>query len=237
MTRILSGGGKDANSKPTTKTIGRPGFPHPTNSDAPRRGVRKLSKSDPADAVISVPIGTIPYIGMVKAALTTALTGTNNDLIFTAKMAGPVGNNIRVRYVVSGLNTPLSVSVSVNDITVNVATDGAGAATSTANSILAAVNADATAKTLVTASLAAANDGTGVVTALAFTNLTGGTNGTSRAPLPPDLAAAPPSPTIIGHEETAPTQVKPTDPSVIQQQKFGDVRVRDRSVNRRIRKS
>jgi hypothetical protein len=33
-----------------------------------------------------------------KASLTTALTGTNNDLIFTAKSGGQWGNSIQVEY-------------------------------------------------------------------------------------------------------------------------------------------
>lgn len=111
-----------------------------------------------------------------NARLTTALTGTNNDSTFTATRPGAAGNDIRIRYVVSGVSTPLSVAVSGNDITVNVATSGASAATSTAAQVNAAVNAHATASSMVSAANATGNDGTGVVTALAFTNLTGGTN-------------------------------------------------------------
>jgi hypothetical protein len=110
------------------------------------------------------------------ASLTTALAGANNDLTYTAKSRGTGGNSTRIRYVVAGANTPLSVSVSGSDITVNVATDGSSNPTSTANAVLAAVNASTPASALVTASLAAGNDGTGVVATLAFTSLTGGTN-------------------------------------------------------------
>jgi hypothetical protein len=109
-----------------------------------------------------------------QASLTTALAGTQNDLTFTAVKFGESGNDIRVRYVVSGASTPLSVAVSGNDITVNVATNGSSAATSTAAQILAAVNASTDAARLVSAANATGNDGTGVVTALAYTNLTGG---------------------------------------------------------------
>jgi len=117
-----------------------------------------------------------------QASLTTSLTGTNNDLVYTAKSTensaylGANGNAIRVVYVVSGTSTPLSVSVSGTDITVNVATNGGGAATSTAAQISAAVLAHATAKTLVDVSNAAGNDGTGVVTAMSITALSGGTS-------------------------------------------------------------
>lgn len=108
------------------------------------------------------------------ASLTTALAGTNNDLVYTAKTKGTTGNSIRVRYVVSGVSTPLSVSVASNDITVNVATDGASAPTSTAAQVSAAVTAHGAASALVTVADATGNNGTGVVAALAFTSLTGG---------------------------------------------------------------
>lgn len=113
------------------------------------------------------------------ASLTTALAGTNNDLTFTAKAGAPsyaAGNSVRVRYVVAGASTPLTVSVSGSDITVNVATNGASAATSTGSQVRDAVNGSAPAAALVTAANATGNDGTGVVTALAFTSLTGGTD-------------------------------------------------------------
>lgn len=115
----------------------------------------------------------------MRASLTTALTGTNNDLTFTSNAPAHNrvgGNSVRVRYVVAGANTPLSVSVSGNDITVNVATNGSSAATSTAAQVATAVNGNASASALVTAENAPGNDGTGVVTALAYTSLTGGTD-------------------------------------------------------------
>lgn len=122
----------------------------------------------------------------VSATLTTSLTGTNNDLKFTSKASGAAfatGNDASVRYVVSGNNTPLSVSVSGTDITVNVATNGSGVATSTGTQVRDAVNGSAPASALVLAEHAAGNDGSGVVTALTKTNLSGGQDyviGTSR---------------------------------------------------------
>jgi hypothetical protein len=107
-----------------------------------------------------------------KASLTTSLAGTNNDLVFTARTGGPGGNSIRVQYVVAGNNTPLSVDILGYDIIVNVATDGGGAATSTAAQVMSAVQRSAS--HLVTVELATSNDGTGIVTALAITNLAGG---------------------------------------------------------------
>lgn len=116
------------------------------------------------------------YLGgtMLTASLTTALTGTNNDLTYKANLRGAAGNSIRVRYVVAGASTPLTVAVSGNDITVNVATNGSSAATSTAAQIAAAIVASTPASRLVSVTNATGNDGTGVVIALAYTNLTGG---------------------------------------------------------------
>lgn len=155
-----------------------------------------------------------------QATLTTALTGANNDLVFTAVDKGGQGDDITITYVVAGLNTPLSVgtntederggntivraevdessvkrsfgllgslgrgrsrpsvpvtvSVQGSDIIVNVATDGAGAATSTANDVKAGLDASPEVMALVTVALAPANTGAGVVTAMAKTNLSGG---------------------------------------------------------------
>ena len=113
-----------------------------------------------------------------SAELTTALAGTNNDVVYTAVTRGAAGNSIRVRYVVSGNNTPLTVSVSSLDITVNVATDGSAVATSTADQVKTAIEASAPAAALVTVADAASNDGSGVVAALAYTNLAAGTDWT-----------------------------------------------------------
>lgn len=110
------------------------------------------------------------------ATLTTALTGTNNDLTYKARKQGTAGNSIRITYIVSGASTPLSVAVSTNDINVTVATNGSSAATSTAAQIKAAIDANVSAARLVEVTNATGNDGTGVVTAMAQTPLAGGTN-------------------------------------------------------------
>lgn len=107
-----------------------------------------------------------------KASLTTALTGTNNDLQYTAKTDG--ASTVTVRYVVAGVSTPLTVSVAGSAITVNVATNGSSAAISTAAQVKTAVDGNGPASALVSVANAAGNDGTGVVTALAATPLTGG---------------------------------------------------------------
>jgi len=111
----------------------------------------------------------------VAATLSTNLTGTNNDLTFTAVTAGTGGNSVTVSYVdPSANNASLSVSVLGTAITVNLATDGGGLITSTATLVRAALIASTPAAALITPTLKTGNDGTGVVTALAATALSGG---------------------------------------------------------------
>jgi len=89
--------------------------------------------------------------------------GTGASAItYTAVPVGTLGQDIRVRHVIAGNNTALSVAVASEDITVNLATDGAGAATSTVNQVVTAVNADGSASLLVEAS--PTSSGTGVAT-------------------------------------------------------------------------
>ena len=125
--------------------------------------------------------GSVNAQSLTPAALTTALAGANNDIVYTAKTKGEYGNDITVRYVVSGNNTPLTVSVTGTAITVNSATDGSAAATSTADQVKAAIEASGDAAALVTVADAAANDGSGTIVALAATALTGGARGVTGA--------------------------------------------------------
>lgn len=114
-----------------------------------------------------------------KATLTTSLTGTNNDLVFTAAEGGSWGNAIQVAYIDPGGTTAaLSVVVGGFLITVNLAR-AASAIVTTANDILAAVQANLDAQALVGVALAGSNDGTGVVTALSAASLAGGSYATT----------------------------------------------------------
>lgn len=109
------------------------------------------------------------------AALTTAMTGTNNDVVLTALTAGTGGNATALTLVSPGTaNAALSVSVTGQSITVNLATNGSSVITTTAAQLITALTGNAQAAALVGVALAASNDGTGVVTALSKTFLTGG---------------------------------------------------------------
>jgi len=149
----------------------------------------------------------------VAASLTTAMAGTNNDLKYTAKPAGTAGNARRVAHVVAGANTPLSVGVSGNDITVNVATDGSSLATSTAALVRAAVLASVPAMALLDkVELATGNDGTGIVAAFALTNLAGGLQAVTVPFTSPNQVAGPSPSKVDGsigrRQSTLPPQVK-----------------------------
>lgn len=93
----------------------------------------------------------------------TAELGSNKDICFVSK--NHTTNKIEI--VVSGNNTPLSISVASPKVTVNSATNGSGVATSAAAAIMAAVNADASAFALFSARLPPGSTGAGVTGAMA----------------------------------------------------------------------
>lgn len=104
------------------------------------------------------------------AYLVTALTGTHNDLTYIQRAAGAAA--VSVEYIDPSANdAALSIAVTSNKITVNLATGPAGAITSTAAQIKAAIEAHSTARTKAVVQLATGNNGTGVVIALAETPL------------------------------------------------------------------
>lgn len=107
------------------------------------------------------------------SALQTSLVGLNNDLVFTARQIAADGDAITVAYVNPGILAALSVTVSGRAISVALAHDGIGI-TSTAAQVAAAIAAKPSAAALVTVANATGDDGTGVVTAMAATNLAGG---------------------------------------------------------------
>ncbi len=114
-------------------------------------------------------------VAEVKSSYTTDLAGDNNDIVYTSKLVGVLGDAITVEYVdPAEASQSLLVEVTGTDITVNLATDGSSVITSTADEIKAAIAALPAAHALVGTADKAANDGSGVVTAMAKTNLAGG---------------------------------------------------------------
>ncbi len=99
----------------------------------------------------------------------------NARFLVTADEGGAIGNQDSITLVDPvGNNAALDVSVVGKAITVSLATDGASAPTSTAAQVRDAINNDPEASVLVTASLPADSNGTGVVAAAAVTSLAGG---------------------------------------------------------------
>jgi len=117
------------------------------------------------------------YAAAVKAALDTGVVADNNAITFTAVAAGSDGNVIKVQLLdPAGNSKALAVSISADTIVVSLATSAAGAITSTAAEVIAAVNAHLYAKTLLVAANKGASTGAGVVAAVAATALAGGAN-------------------------------------------------------------
>jgi phage tail sheath protein FI len=113
-------------------------------------------------------IGTAPNSApAATAGLNTGVVGSNNAITWTAITAGRAGNNITVQLKDPKANSQaLSVAVSGTVITVNLATDGSGAITSTAALVIAAITASAAASALITAANTGASTGAGVVAAM-----------------------------------------------------------------------
>lgn len=115
----------------------------------------------------------------VRATLARNPAGDDNALTFTARVYGVEGNSITVAYVdPGGVTAALSVSVFRQAITVSLAR-AASAITSTAAEVKAAIEAHVEANQLVTVAINAsdtgsADDGSGVVTALAAAAMTSG---------------------------------------------------------------
>jgi len=116
--------------------------------------------------------------GAENATLTTALIGSNNNLVYTSVNKTDEANNITVKYIDPyAYNKTLSVSASTRSIDVSLATDSSGAIITTATQIKTAIAASTAASALVTVANVSGNDGSGVVSAMAQANLAGGTTG------------------------------------------------------------
>lgn len=117
--------------------------------------------------------------GPAAASYTTSLSGDDNDLVFTAVKAGTEGNSLTIAYIDPSANdAELSLDWTYPDLVVNLATGAGGAITSTADDIAAAIAADEVVSRYFSVANAAANDGSGVVTALSEQSLASGTEGT-----------------------------------------------------------
>jgi len=112
--------------------------------------------------------------------LASLATGTGNfAILWTAKHPGADSNNIRISLTDPG-SGPLSILVTVTktatgyDVDVRLATSAVPAIISTANDVIAAVNAALDAYKIVVAGLGVGSDGTALVSAVAATPLASG---------------------------------------------------------------
>lgn len=129
------------------------------------------------------PTGQQITVTYVVAGTNTPLSAATNEPIEGARVEASVRDDRLLGLFRSGLGafrapspvTPTTVTVQGTDITVQVATNGAGAATSTASQIKTALEASTDVMKLVSVALAPGNSGAGVVTALAKSSLAGGT--------------------------------------------------------------
>jgi len=104
--------------------------------------------------------------------------GTGNSGVYAqAVLGGVAGNSITLTFADNaGNNNPLVVTVVGTAISVQLATDGTGVPTSTANQVIAALGSDASAAFLINAARLATFDGSGVVVAAGPTALSGGSD-------------------------------------------------------------
>jgi Phage tail sheath protein subtilisin-like domain/Phage tail sheath C-terminal domain len=166
----ITNAGAGYTRNPTLSFSGGGGTGAAATATASSNHVASVAITNAGSGYTSAPTITVTPAAAVKAHV-NILAG-NAGITYTADTAGTAGNGITVRYVVSGNNTALSVSVTSLAITVNVATDGGGAPTSTATLVKAAVDASGPAAALVDTALL--GDGSNTVSAVSATNLAGG---------------------------------------------------------------
>lgn len=121
----------------------------------------------------------------VTATYTTELVGANNDIVWTAvagsSWGGTLGNSIDIIYTNPGEDTgacSVSANTSTGDVDVTLSY-GTGAINATAQDVMDAVAADATASLMIVGTNYSTDDGSGTVTALTTQDLSGGVNGTA----------------------------------------------------------
>lgn len=110
----------------------------------------------------------------VRASRTLGTSNSQLRIFWAAP--GTAGNSKTCSVVVSGNNTPLSVTVTTSAVTINSATNSSGVVTSTVNQIINALYANATFLANWDADTGV-GDGTGVIAAAASGNLSGGIAG------------------------------------------------------------
>lgn len=147
-----------------------------TVGPVPHDGATVWTGTDPAEldaAQIGAIVGQPGLASFYEAGFGNARIATSageGQVVFTARQKGIAGHDVTVAIVDPGAaNSPLSVSVAGRAITVSLATGSAGAVTSTAAQVVAAVNASPEAGNLVVVS--AGGSGAGLAESLSATAL------------------------------------------------------------------
>jgi len=105
----------------------------------------------------------------------------NDQVLIFAASDGADGNEISVAFVDPGAaDQSLSISVSANEVTVSLATDGAGNVTTTLSELVAALEANSQASSLIKVEIPDGVSGSQVVQSMSPTHLSNGTTATSR---------------------------------------------------------
>lgn len=159
--------------------------------------------------------GTLYGAGTVAHATVTATTNTDTTQVVEAKTAGSAGNS-------------LATTESSSHLSWGAATLAGGGANisldSTATEVVNAINNDAQANSLVSASVKSGDSGAGLVLVLTEHNLVAGSD-EMRDALPPSLAPGPSSPAVVNRDQWVEAPISVTGNAV-----------KDRSLNRRLRK-
>lgn len=111
-------------------------------------------------------------VDVVSPAATYA-TLTTGSIKWTSKDVGSIGNGVSVAYINSGADESLSITSTYNDIIVNLATDSEGVITTTYADILELTGAF---ENIATAALITDESPTDLVSEMAATNLSNGTD-------------------------------------------------------------
>lgn len=137
----------------------------------------------PCDIAVGAEGKAVETDAAVAATLVTGKVADNNAILWTAREAGDIGENLSVEILNTGKEKALSVDVDGDKIVVTAATNGTGAGeiTSKAEDVIAAIKEHDTASQLVTVANSSTSTGAGVVAAVATTKLAGGSEATGGA--------------------------------------------------------
>lgn len=108
----------------------------------------------------------LTFTAPTAAAYTTVLTGTHNDMVFTAVTAGTGGNSLSIAYLDPGKELATEAVTVVGGTAVIVTLRSVSAVLSTAAQVKTAVDGNTAAHALMTCANSGGDNGTGVVTAM-----------------------------------------------------------------------